>query len=217
MAVYEPVHILPSDPKWHELFAISYFLSKIIMQVRLRRTWWLLVHSKVTLIRRFWLDEISHYLYVRWSNRNRIHVILFIDFVRKGKWNHVNMSFNQTISNFTIMSDAGDGLVEVKQRFANSRRLGLTFEETLFCSISPVIVGSLISTRLSLNIEVLYVSLENIYRKLHSRLPWILTNLQLFLSALGLVPYRAVPLLLSRRYFVYLRGIIKLCATAGKL
>jgi hypothetical protein len=46
----------------------------------------LLVHSKVTLIRRFWLDEISHYLYVHWSNRNRIHVILFIDFVRKQKW-----------------------------------------------------------------------------------------------------------------------------------
>ena len=28
-----PVHILPYDPKWHELFAILYFLSKIIMQV----------------------------------------------------------------------------------------------------------------------------------------------------------------------------------------
>jgi hypothetical protein len=27
-----PVHILPYDPKWHELFAILYFLSKI-MQV----------------------------------------------------------------------------------------------------------------------------------------------------------------------------------------
>jgi hypothetical protein len=25
-----PVHILPYDPKWHELFAILYFLSKII-------------------------------------------------------------------------------------------------------------------------------------------------------------------------------------------
>jgi hypothetical protein len=44
----------------------------------LRRTWWLLVHSKVTLIRRFWLDEISHYLYVHWSNRNKIHVIYYI-------------------------------------------------------------------------------------------------------------------------------------------
>ena len=44
-----------------------------------------------------------------------------------------------------------------------------------------------------------------------------LTNLQLFLSARGLVPYHAVPLLLSRRYFVYLRGIIKLCTTAGRL
>ena len=32
MAVYGPVHILPYDPKWHELFAILYFLSKI-MQV----------------------------------------------------------------------------------------------------------------------------------------------------------------------------------------
>ena len=31
-----PVHILPYDPKWHELFAISYFLSKIIMQVPFR-------------------------------------------------------------------------------------------------------------------------------------------------------------------------------------
>jgi hypothetical protein len=28
-----PVHILPYDPKWHELFAILYFLSKIIMHV----------------------------------------------------------------------------------------------------------------------------------------------------------------------------------------
>jgi hypothetical protein len=53
------------------------------------------------LIRRFWLDEISHYRYVHWSNRNIIHVILFIDFVRKRKWNQVNTSFNQTISNFT--------------------------------------------------------------------------------------------------------------------
>jgi hypothetical protein len=44
---------------------------------RLLQTWWLLVHSKVTLIQRFWLDEISHYLYVHWMNRNRIHVILF--------------------------------------------------------------------------------------------------------------------------------------------
>jgi hypothetical protein len=43
----------------------------------------------VTLIRQFWLDEISHYLYVHWSNRNRIHVILFIDFVRKRNWNQV--------------------------------------------------------------------------------------------------------------------------------
>ena len=32
MAVYGPVYILPYDPKWHELFAILYFLSKI-MQV----------------------------------------------------------------------------------------------------------------------------------------------------------------------------------------
>jgi hypothetical protein len=68
---------------------------------RLHRTWWLLVNSKVTLIRRFWLDEIPHYLYVHWSNRNRIHVILFIDFIRKRKWNQVNTSINQTISNFT--------------------------------------------------------------------------------------------------------------------
>ena len=60
---------------------------------------WLLVHYKVTLIWRFWLDEISHYLY--WSNRNRIHVILFIDFVRKRKWNRVNTSFNKTISKLT--------------------------------------------------------------------------------------------------------------------
>ena len=28
-----PVHILPYDPKLHELFVILYFLSKIIMQV----------------------------------------------------------------------------------------------------------------------------------------------------------------------------------------
>ena len=27
-----PVHILPYDPKWHELFVLLYFLSKIIMQ-----------------------------------------------------------------------------------------------------------------------------------------------------------------------------------------
>jgi hypothetical protein len=32
MTVYGPVHILSYDPKWHELFAILYFLSKI-MQV----------------------------------------------------------------------------------------------------------------------------------------------------------------------------------------
>ena len=57
---------------------------------RWRRTWWLLVHSKVTLIRLFWLEEISHYLYVHWSNRNRMHAIPFIDFVRKRKWNQVN-------------------------------------------------------------------------------------------------------------------------------
>jgi hypothetical protein len=68
---------------------------------RLRRTCWLLVHSKVTLIRRFWLDEISYYLYVHWSIRNIIHMILFIDFVRKRKWNQVNTSYNQTMSNFT--------------------------------------------------------------------------------------------------------------------
>ena len=55
------------------------------------------------------------------------------------------------------------------------------------------------------------------YSVLYSSKNLQLTNLQLFLSARGLVPYRAVPLLLSRRYFVYLRGIIKLCATAGKL
>jgi hypothetical protein len=68
------------------VFAIWFFCLigkwKWLLQAhRLRRTWWLLVHSEVTLIRRFWLDEISHYLYVHWSNRNRIHVILFIDFV----------------------------------------------------------------------------------------------------------------------------------------
>jgi hypothetical protein len=44
-----------------------------------------------------------------------------------------------------------------------------------------------------------------------------LTNLELFLSARWLVSYRAVPLLLSRRLFVYLRGIIKLWTTAGRL
>jgi hypothetical protein len=66
---------------------------------RLRWTWWLLIHSRLTLIRRLWLDDISHYLYVHWSNRNIIHVILFIDFFRKRKWNQVNTSFNQTISN----------------------------------------------------------------------------------------------------------------------
>jgi hypothetical protein len=47
------------------------------------------------------LDEISHYLYVRWSNRNIIHVNLLIDLARKRKWNQVNTSFNQTISNLT--------------------------------------------------------------------------------------------------------------------
>ena len=36
MAVYGPVHILPYDPQCHELFAILYFLSKIIMQVPFR-------------------------------------------------------------------------------------------------------------------------------------------------------------------------------------
>ena len=77
------------------------FIIWLLQAHRLRRTWWLLVHSKITLIRRFWLDEISHYLYVHWSDRNRIHVILFIDFARKRKWNQVNTSFNQTISIFT--------------------------------------------------------------------------------------------------------------------
>jgi hypothetical protein len=68
-------------------------ISVWLMQAhRLRRTRWLLVHSKVTLIRRFWLDEIAHYLYVHWSNRNIIHMILFIDFARKRKWNHGQIS-----------------------------------------------------------------------------------------------------------------------------
>jgi hypothetical protein len=53
--------------------------------VKIFREYLALVHYKVTLIRRFWLDEISHYLYVHWSNRNKIHVILFIYFVRKRK------------------------------------------------------------------------------------------------------------------------------------
>jgi hypothetical protein len=44
-----------------------------------------------------------------------------------------------------------------------------------------------------------------------------LTNLELFLSVRWLVPYRAVPLLLSRRLLVYPRGIIKLWTTAGIL
>jgi hypothetical protein len=40
-----PVHILPYDPKWHELFAKLYFLSKIIMQtseasVNIIFFWW---------------------------------------------------------------------------------------------------------------------------------------------------------------------------------
>jgi hypothetical protein len=60
----------------------------------------MITYSRVTLIRRLWLDDISHYLYVHWSNRNIIHVILFIDFFRKRKWNQVNTSFNETISNF---------------------------------------------------------------------------------------------------------------------
>jgi hypothetical protein len=60
--------------------------------------------------------------------------------------------------------------------------------------------------RLCLSYSVFYSS-----KNLH------LTNLQLLLSAWGLVPYHAVPLLLSRWYFVYLRGIIKLCTTAGRL
>jgi hypothetical protein len=53
------------------------------------------------------------------------------------------------------------------------------------------------------------------YFALHSSKKLHLTNLELFLSAWWLVPYRAVPLLLSRRLFVYLRGIIKLWTTAG--
>jgi hypothetical protein len=38
MAVYGPVHILPYDPKLQELFAILYYLSKI-MQVPGRSTY----------------------------------------------------------------------------------------------------------------------------------------------------------------------------------
>ena len=55
------------------------------------------------------------------------------------------------------------------------------------------------------------------YFALHSSKKLHFTNLELFLSARWLVPYRAVPLLLSRRLFVYLRGIIKLWTTAGVL
>ena len=32
------VHTLPYNPKWHELFAILYFLSKIIMQIPFRKS-----------------------------------------------------------------------------------------------------------------------------------------------------------------------------------
>jgi hypothetical protein len=101
-------------------YLMSFFHKKISGQQRLAlisgiahhlcRTWWLLVHSKVTLIWRFWLDEISHYLYVHWSNRNIIHVILFIGFVRKRKWNQVNTSFNQTIQGLKIPQVRRPGL-----------------------------------------------------------------------------------------------------------
>ena len=98
LEIWNRIKFLRKSNQVSEILQISVWL---LQAHRLHQTWWLLVHSKVTLIQRFWLDEISHYLYVHWSNRNRIHVILFIDFVRKGKWNHVNTSFNQTISNFT--------------------------------------------------------------------------------------------------------------------
>jgi hypothetical protein len=68
------------------LFKQFYWLS--CCHLTFRKIWYCLI--KITLIWRFWLDEISHYLYVHWSNRNRIHMILFIDFVRKRKWNQVN-------------------------------------------------------------------------------------------------------------------------------
>jgi hypothetical protein len=55
------------------------------------------------------------------------------------------------------------------------------------------------------------------YFAFHSSNNLLLTNLELFLSARWLVPYRAVPLLLSRRLLVYPRGIIKLWTTAGRL
>jgi hypothetical protein len=70
----------------------------------------------VTLIRRFWLDEISHYLYVYWSNRNRIHAILFIDFVRKRKW---RISVTCPTQAMGLQKSNGD--------LQKSRRLGFTF------------------------------------------------------------------------------------------
>jgi hypothetical protein len=54
-----------SETKSPRFLQISVWL---LQAHRLRRTWWLLVHSKVTLIRWLWLDEISHYLYIHWSN-----------------------------------------------------------------------------------------------------------------------------------------------------
>ena len=51
-----------SETKSPRFLQISVWL---LQAHRMRRTWWLLVHSKVTLIRRFWLDEI---LRIFWSN-----------------------------------------------------------------------------------------------------------------------------------------------------
>jgi hypothetical protein len=79
-----------------------------------------------------------------------------------------------------------------------------SFQCFLFLSSAPKISG-------------LFYCLCLLYSVFYSSKNPHLTNLQLFLTALELVPYRAVPLLLSRLYFVYLRGIIKLCTTAGRL
>jgi hypothetical protein len=77
-------HSVKFDIVWLKLVLTWFhflFLTKSIKRI----TWILFLFDQC------WLDEISHYLYVHWSNRNRIHVILFIDFVRKRKWNQVDI------------------------------------------------------------------------------------------------------------------------------
>jgi hypothetical protein len=71
----------------------------------------------ITLIRRFWLDEISHSLYVHWSNRNRIHVKFTVE-------SNLILPTNYPID-FTFHHHNGKGKSQIDYILFNGKTLNL--------------------------------------------------------------------------------------------